>query len=103
MFGAEPQETWSKQDAEEFEQHASARLRQCIASARWAGLFLILSVLGLLPFVTGHPIHMQSEAGKLLFLCASLGCLIWFVYKCMLIWASWQSSSETRREYGDPQ
>jgi len=100
MFGAEPQESWSKEDAEKFERHASARLRSCVASAVRVALLLLVSVLCLLPFTAGHPLNRYWNVGRYL-VYVTLGCFFWFFYKCMLIWASWQASKEARREFGD--
>ena len=100
MFGAEPFEEWSKEDAEEFEKYASVRLRGCVTSAGRAAVIFLISVLCLLPFTAGHPLNKHWNVARYL-VYLSMGCFFWFFYKCMLIWASWQSSRETRREFAD--
>src|SRR5271156_996721 len=102
MFGAEPQEEWNKKDAEEFERHASAQLQACVASMVRAALVLLVSILCLLPFTEGHPFNRYWNLARYL-VYLTMGCFFWFFYKCMLIWVSWQSARETRREFGDPQ
>lgn len=102
MFGAEAQGEWNRKDAEEFERYASARLRSCFVSALRAALILLVSILCLLPFTAGHPLNSHWKTAKYL-VYLTLGCFLWFFYKCMLIWTSWQAAKETRRHFGDLQ
>jgi hypothetical protein len=101
VFGTEPQENWDEQDRAEFERHAAARLRSCIISAVRAGAAFIVTVLCVLPFMAGHSLNRYWDHARIL-VWVSLASFLWFFYKTMLIWASWQSSRETRREFGDP-
>jgi hypothetical protein len=98
MFGAEPQEPWSNEEKQEFEVHASARLRACAVGAMRAGAALAINILCIVPFLAGHRLHNHWDIGKYLVLTA-MGLFLWFVTKGGLVWASWQSARETRREF----
>jgi hypothetical protein len=100
MFGAEPQERWSLEEKEEFEQHATARLRRCLRDALYAGLALAANTLCIIPFLAGHRLHSHWESGKYL-LFTAMALLLWFLRKVGSVWASWQSARETRREFED--
>ena len=100
MFGAEPQEEWSEQDVADFERHASARLHRCVISAIRAAVLLLVSIPCLLPFTAGHYLNRYWNVARVL-VWVTLGTFLWFFYKIMLIWASWQASRETRREFGN--
>jgi hypothetical protein len=100
MFGAEPQERWSLEEKEEFEQHATARLRRCLRDALYAGLALAANILCIVPFLAGQRLHSHWQAGKYL-LFTAWAVLLWFLMKAGLVWASWQSTRETRREFVD--
>jgi hypothetical protein len=101
MFGAEAQEDWTEQDVAKFERYSSTRLRRCIRSAVRAGVLLLISILCLLPFTAGHYLNKYWSVARIL-VWVTLATFFWFFYKIMLIWVSWQSSRETRREFGDP-
>ncbi len=51
MFGAGPQETWTKAEAEEFEEHAAARLKATMISAAQAGGLLFTTLCCIVPFL----------------------------------------------------
>jgi hypothetical protein len=101
MFGAEPQEEWSKQEVEEFARYCSIQLRACVMCAVRAAFILLVSIFVLLPFTAGHSLNKHWNSARFL-VYVTLGCFLWFFYKCMLIWTAWQSSRETKREFGDP-
>src|SRR5690348_12422730 len=101
MFGAEPQEKWNERDRADFERNAAIRLRSCSISAIRAGAIFIGTVFCLLPFTAGHDLNRYWDHARIL-VYVSLASFLWFFYKIMLIWASWQSARETRREFGDP-
>ena len=102
MFNAEPQERWSAEEIAEFEAHVAARHKKTIKSASWAGIALIAEFLCFVPFSGGHSLNRYLEPfGQALLFAASV-LSVWFVYKAALVWASWQSARETRREFGDP-
>jgi hypothetical protein len=100
MFGAEPQEEWNERDVADFERHASVCLHRCIIAVIRAAVLLLASALCLLPFMAGHYLNKYWYAARVL-VWVTLAAFLWFFYKVMLIWASWQSSRETRREFGD--
>jgi len=103
MFDVEPQETWTHGEAQEFEQYAAERLKTVAISAAWAGAALLTNVLCVWPFLYGWPLHRYwDSAGKYLLITA-LALLLWFTYKAGLVWASWQASRDTRREFGELQ
>lgn len=103
MFNVEPQEKWDAEEAADFEKHVAARLKRVKKAAAFAGVALFLDILGLIPFLYGHSLHHYWETiGKYL-LWVAMALLLWFVYKVGLIWASWQSARETRREFGGPE
>ena len=101
MFGAEPQEEWNEQDVADFEKHASARLRRCVISAIRAAILLLASILCLLPFMASHYLKGYWDVARIL-VWVTFAAFLWFFYKVMLVWASWESSRETRREFGSP-
>jgi hypothetical protein len=101
MFGAEPQEGWNQQDVAEFERYASMHFRRCVVSAVRAAVLLLVSIFCLLPFTAGHSLNKYWNLARVL-VYVTLATFLWFFYKIMLIWSSWQSSRETRREFGDP-
>lgn len=51
MFNVEPQETWSCDEAKEFEVYASAQLKKMLISAAWAAVALLLNVACIVPFL----------------------------------------------------
>ena len=101
MFGAEPQQEWNEQDVADFERHASVRLHRCVIAAIRAAVLLLASVLCLLPFMAGYYLNRYWSLARIL-VWVTLATSLWFFYKIMLVWASWQSLRETRREFGDP-
>ena|SRR5579859_3458175 len=98
MFGAEPQERWSRQEKEAFEEHVSARHRTCMRDALYAGLGLAANLLCIIPFLAGHRLHSHWQSAKYL-LFTAMALLVWFLMKAVSVWASWQSARETRREF----
>jgi hypothetical protein len=101
VFGAEPQENWDVQDRVDFERNPSIRLRACVIAALRAGVLLLVTIGCLFPFMAGHYLNRYWDRARIL-VYISLASFLWFFYKVMLIWASWQSARETRREFGDP-
>lgn len=101
MFGAEPQEQWTKEEAKEFESHASARLKSCIRSALWASAELAVVILCIVPFSAGHSLNAHWGSAKYLTYVA-MALWLWCVLKWSFVWSSRQSSRETRREFGEP-
>jgi hypothetical protein len=99
MFGAEPQEQWTKEEQKNFEEHAAARLRACISSAVKAGVALLANLAIIVPFMAGHRLHGHWDQARFLVITAEL-LFLWFVMKAGFVWSSWQSSREVRREYG---
>ena len=103
MFNVEPQEKWDAEEAADFERHVAAQLRKTTKAAAFAGMALLVNILGIIPFLYGHRLHRYFETiGKYLVLVAT-ALFLWFVFKIGAIWASWQSARETRREFGDPE
>jgi hypothetical protein len=98
MFGAEPQEQWTKEEQKEFEEHAAARLRACISSAVKAGVALLANLAIIVPFMAGHRLHGHWDQARFLVITAEL-LFLWFVMKAGFVWSSWQSCREVRREY----
>ena len=102
MFNAEPQETWTREEAAEFAVHAAARLSRMWRSALWSLAAFVLNVAALFPFLRGHSLQPYWERfGKPLLLTA-YPVMLWLLYRSCLVWSSWLSARETRREYGDP-
>ena len=102
MFNAEPQQTWSKEEAAEFEAHVAARHKKTIRAATWAGIALAADFLCFIPFSGEHFLNRYFEPFGRMILLVALILLLWFVYKAGLVWASFQSAKETRREFSDP-
>jgi hypothetical protein len=91
VFGAEPQEPWSKEEEREFEAHASARLRACNVAALKAAAALVINILCIVPFLVGHRLHSHWDIAKYLVFTATgivpLVChesrfVVGFVAKC---------------------
>lgn len=101
MFGAEPQEEWDEHDRVHFERNASTRLRACVIAALRAGALLLVTIGCLFPFMAGYSLNRYWDRARIL-VYVSLASFLWLFYKVMLIWASWQSARETRREFSDP-
>jgi hypothetical protein len=100
VFGVEPQDPWTPEEKKEFEEHASARLRACTSSALKAAGALSINIAIITPFLAGHRFHyLWNFAQYLLF--TAMGLLLWFVLRAGSVWASWQSSRETRQEFED--
>ena len=98
LFGVEPQNSWTPEEKKEFEEHASARLRACTSSALKAAAALSINIVMIIPFLAGHRFHsLWNFARYLLF--TAMGLLLWFLLKAGYVWASWQSSRETREEF----
>ena len=101
MFGAEPQEKWTAQEAVEFEAHAAERLHCMLKRAIWATAIFAITVLAIGPFLSGHSLHAHwARVGQNLLLLA-LGELFWIVLRWGSVYASWQSAREVRREMAD--
>jgi hypothetical protein len=100
MFGAEPREVWSNEEAREFEEHASARLRACGFGALKAAAAFGLSILCIVPFSAGHRLHGHWATARYLVWIA-MALWLWLVVKVALVWGSWQSTREIRREFSD--
>ena len=100
MFDAEPLEKWSKEEAAEFEAHFVACQKKLIRRAVWAGAAFLLNVLCIVPFLDGYPLHRYWETARNLFVVAMV-LLVWVVIRAALVWASWQSARETRREFSN--
>ena len=98
MFGAEPQEPWSGEEEREFEAYASAQLRACAVGAMKATAALAINILCIVPFLAGHRLHNHWDIAKYLVFTA-MGFFLWFVMRVGLVWASWQTARETRREF----
>jgi hypothetical protein len=102
MFNVEPQEHWTVEEKTEFEEHVRCRHKKVLRDAAWATAALAINIFCLIPFLYGHSLHRYWDVfGKYLLLLA-LGLFLWFVLKAGLVWSSWQSARETRKEYGDP-
>jgi len=103
MFGAEPQEKWTVEEAAEFDQYAAGRLRRMLVPALWATAIFGATVLAIGPFLYGHSLHAHWETvGKNLLRLAMLE-LPWFVLRWGYVYSAWQSARETRKEMGDPE
>jgi hypothetical protein len=100
LFGAVPRVTWTAGEKKEFEEHASARLRTCISSALRGAAALLINILIIIPFLAGHRLHDHWNFARYL-LFTAMALFLWFVLKPGSVWASWQSSRETRREFED--
>ena len=98
MFGAEPIESVSEEEIQEFELHAAARLKQCIFSAVWAAAAFVVVVICIVPFLAGHQFHRYWEIAKYL-IWVAMALWLWLILKVGFIWAAWQSARETRREF----
>lgn len=100
MFGAEPQEEFTYEDVAEFEAHAAQRLHHALVRAYWATAVFIGTILAVIPFLEGHSLHAYWEnTGKYLLL-AVMGELLWIVSRWGLVYSSWQSTREIRRDFG---
>lgn len=98
MFGAEPQEQWTKEEQRDFEEHAAARLKACTASATKVGIALLANMAIIVPFSAGHWLHGHWQQARFLVITAEL-LFLWFGIQVSLVWSSWQSSREVRRNY----
>jgi hypothetical protein len=98
MFGAEPQEPWSREEQEEFEAYASAQLRACIIGALKAAAALAINILCIVPFSAGHRFHSHWQIAKYLVYLA-MALFVWLVIKVGFVWSAWQSARETRCEF----
>ena len=101
MFGAEPQEKWTVQEATEFEAEAAKDLFQKVIRAGWATAVFVGTMLAVTPFLYGHSLHAYWEkVGKYLVILA-MSELLWIVLWWGFVYASWQSAREVRREMTD--
>ena len=98
MFGSEPAERWTREEAAEFENYVAKRDRRFRIRAICMTVILGATVLLIGPFLKGHSLHSyRGNFGKYLLLLAMAELLL-FVYFWGLVYASWQSAKETRRE-----
>ncbi len=102
MFGAEPEERWSDEERAVFEQHVANRSHTCRKRAWWATGIFTLTNLAIVPFLAGHALHRYWGEAKYLIFVAEAE-LLWLVYCWALVYGSWQSARETRREFRDPE
>jgi hypothetical protein len=100
VFGVERQDPWTPEEKKEFEEHVSARLRACTSSALKAAVALSIYIAITIPFLAGNQFHYLWNFAQYLLLTA-ICLLLWSVLKAGSVWASWQSSRETRRECED--
>jgi hypothetical protein len=98
VFGAEPLERLSIEEAAEFERYASDRLKGTIRNAIRAGVLFGINVAAIVPFLSGYPLHKYWGVARFMLFTAMV-LWVWFVYKAALIWASWQATRDTRREF----
>ncbi len=101
MFGAEPLEPWTKEEAAEFEQHVRARTRSLVRSAGWATATFALTVLAIEPFSAGHSLHRYADRGAKYLVFLAQGEMIWVVCWWGFVWSSWAAARETRQEMRD--
>jgi hypothetical protein len=102
MFNAEPQEKLTAEEIAEFEADAAEYQHFLLRRALYAGILLLVNILCIVPFLAGHSLHSHWYSfGKYLILSAEL-LLLWFVIRAGFVWAAWQSTRETRREFRDP-
>jgi hypothetical protein len=66
VFGAEPQEPWSREEKEEFEAYASAQLRACSIGALKVAALFVINILCIVPFSAGHRFHSHWKVAKYL-------------------------------------
>ena len=102
MFGAEPLEPWTKEEAAEFEEHVRARTRKMLRSAGWATAVFVLTVLVIGLFSAGHSLHRYANRGAKYLVFLAQAELVWVVCRWGFVWSSWAAARETRREMGDP-
>ena len=103
MFGAEPQEKWTVEEAAEFKKHVAQRHRKTLKQAAYAAAALLINILCIIPFSLSHSLHRYVEpVGRGLVILA-MALFLWFVLKVGAVWASWQAARETRREFSDPE
>lgn len=100
MFGAEPIEPWAEEEQRELEEHAATRLRTCIIAALKAAAAFAAVVLCIVPFSAGHRLNSHWQTARYLVYVA-MALWVWLVCKIGFVWASWQSSRETRREFSE--
>jgi hypothetical protein len=101
MFNVEPEEKLTAEDVAEFEAYAAECQRAAIKKALNAGIFLLVNVLCLIPFLAGHSLHSHWDRfGKYLIFPAELF-FLWFVVRVGFVFSAWQSARETRREFRD--
>jgi hypothetical protein len=98
LFGAEPPLQLNREELKEFDEYAAARLKAQAVRALKAFAILAVNILCIVPFSAGHRLHSHWEVAKFLVISAEVF-FLWFVLKMGLVWASWQSSRETRREF----
>ena len=98
MFGAEPPLRLSHAELKEFDEYAAARVKAAIFSALKVFSLLAVNIVCIVPFLAGYPLHRHWDVARYLVLLA-MGLFLRFVLKMGGVWASWQSSRETRREF----
>ena len=101
MFGAEPLEKWTKEEAAEFETYASEQLRRMQVRALWATAVFALTLFATKPFLAGHSLHAHwIPVGQNLVLVAMCE-LPWIVLRWGYVYSAWQSAREVRYEMKD--
>jgi small-conductance mechanosensitive channel len=103
MFGVEPQEKWTKEEAAAFDAHAAKRLNRMLVHALWATAVFVATALATGPFLAGHSLHAHWETiGKNLLLLALVE-WFWVVLRWGYVYSARQAARETRQEMGDPE
>jgi hypothetical protein len=101
MFGAEPQERWTKEEAAEFDEYAAKTLRRMLVYALWTTGIFAATVLAIGPFLYGHSLHAHFESVGRPLLLLAMAELLYFVLRWGYVYSAWQSARETREEMGD--
>lgn len=102
MFGAEPQERWTAEEKDNFEQHVKIRNRRMIKAAAWAAGAFMSNLVLIAPFLAGHSLHAYWKPYGVILLFCAYPLFLYLVLRVLFVWSSWQSATETRREFGDP-
>jgi hypothetical protein len=90
------------EEAAEFEAHVSARHPRLLMRAIWATAIFAATILAVIPFLEGNPLHRYWDSGGRYLLLVAMAELPWFVFRWGIVYSSWQSARETRREFSEP-
>jgi hypothetical protein len=100
IFGAEPEEILTEEEAAEAEAWAAVYLHRMFVRAVWATLAFTGTTLAVVPFLLGHSLHAYWETVGKIFLVLDMAELPVMVICWSAAFGAWRIAHETQRNGG---